>query len=463
MDILKFILQILAVVLGSLTSLLSILLLLRLRWPAPALWFAKLYASAWSPVMVMMGVLVTAVGLITGSDFISVLGTYVVLIYLAHIYRVTRPPDFSTGFEQAFGWKWEDSIAPEQKNHFLTRRTALRLPKVSSPRFKQNIPFARIPGTDRQLLCDVWLPPESVSPSGLAFIYLFGSAWYILDKDLGTRPFFRHLASQGHVIMDVAYRLSPETDLIGMTNDAKRAIAWMKENASAYAVNPDRIVIGGGSAGAHIAMMAAFTAGNEQFTPPELFGKNLSVCSVVSMYGPVDLEPMYYHTNQHLTTRLTDGKPKKEAPTEMPTWIRKMMGNEYYRLHFDKGFANAGTFAALFGCHPDECPDTYTKFSPINYVHTQCPPALLIHGTPDVMVPVKTTQALFSCLVRQKVPTVMHLIPQADHAFDLIVPEISPSAHNAIYDVERFLGLMANNAERQKPVAKEMEEMQLND
>ena len=37
----------------------------------------------------------------------------------------------------------------------------------------------------------------------------------------------------------------------------------------------------------------------------------------------------------------------------------------------------------------------------------------------------------------------MHILPQTDHAFDLILPKISPSAHNAIYDVERFLALMA--------------------
>jgi acetyl esterase/lipase len=79
---------------------------------------------------------------------------------------------------------------------------------------KQNLPFATIPGSERQLLCDLWQPPENVPPSGLAFIYMHGSAWYLLDKDVGTRPFFSHLAAQGHVVMDVAYRLAPETDTI---------------------------------------------------------------------------------------------------------------------------------------------------------------------------------------------------------------------------------------------------------
>ena len=46
------------------------------------------------------------------------------------------------------------------------------------------------------------------------------------------------------------------------------------------------------------------------------------------------------------------------------------------------------------------------------------------------------------CLVKEKVPTVMHILPQTDHAFDHILPKISPSAHNAFYDMERFLALI---------------------
>jgi acetyl esterase/lipase len=121
-----------------------------------------------------------------------------------------------------------------------------------------------------------------VSLSGLAFIYLHGGAWYFLDKDLGTRPFFRHLAAQGHVIMDVDYRLAPETDIMGMVNDVKRAIVWMKENAYTYGVNPNRIVVGGGSSGGHLALLSAYTTKNLRFTPKELEGKDISVCAVIS-------------------------------------------------------------------------------------------------------------------------------------------------------------------------------------
>ena len=42
----------------------------------------------------------------------------------------------------------------------------------------------------------------------------------------------------------------------------------------------------------------------------------------------------------------------------------------------------------------------------------------------------------------------MHILPQTDHAFDLILPKISPSAHNALYDVERFLALMVGRKQK---------------
>lgn len=442
------IIQILATVSGCLAALMSIPILVRLHWPAPATWIAKLLGSALSPILFLFGVFSTIVGLTTGSVFISLIGIYVVLFFFFHIYKTTRPPATTSGFDSAFGVNWENKILAEQKIFFLPSRTILTLPTVPIPRLQQDFPFATIPSTNRKLFCDIWQPNASVSPSGLAFIYLHGSAWYLLDKDVGTRPFFNHLAAQGHLIMDVAYRLAPETDMMGMVNDVKRAIVWLKENANTYGVNPNCIVIGGGSAGAHLALMAAYTANNVQFTPKELEGKDSNVCGVVSLYGPTDLMAMYYHTNQQITTRSIPGEPKKAVP-QMPKRIVKIMGKAYHRFHFEN-FENAGTFVALFGGHPDECPEQYAVFSPITHVHANCPLTMLLHGEHDVMAPVNTTRILHTRLVEEKVLTVLHILPQTDHAFDLILPNISPSAHNAIYDVERFLALQINRLSSMK-------------
>lgn len=434
--------QVIAAVAGCLVTLLSIPLFLKLRWPAPILWFVKLYISALSVLLAGIAVLVTITGLATGSVFISLVGLFSAVIFCAHIFRVTRPPAAHTGFEKAFGEQWEDRIATVQNKYLVPRRLSFTLPSVPLPRFQQDICFATIPGSDRPLLCDIWQPNTAVPASGLAFIYMHGSAFYFLDKDFSTRPFFCQLAAQGHVIMDIAYRLAPEADIMGMVHDVNRAINWMKENAGRYNVDPGKIVLSGGSAGGHLALLSAYTAGHHRFTPPELEGKDTRVCGVISLYGSNDLTELYYHTNQHLTTRSIPGQPKIKVPTKVPAWLTKKMGTEYHRLGMDKDFKSVGTLAPLLGGHPDEVPEAYAMVSPATHVHTNCPPTLLIHDEDDIMAPVKTTRSLYLRLVEHKIPTVMHLLPQTDHGFDLILPAWSPASHNVLYDVERFLALM---------------------
>ena len=125
-----------------------------------------------------------------------------------------------------------------------------------------------------------------------------------MDKDYGTRPFFRQLTAQGHVVMDVAYRLCPEVDIYEMVGDVKRAVAWMKANAARYAVDPQRIVLAGGSAGAHLALLAAYAPDHPRLTPKDVQGCDLSVRAVVSYYGPSDLCATYEHTQQQRTIGL---------------------------------------------------------------------------------------------------------------------------------------------------------------
>lgn len=443
MEIIIVIIQIIAGTVGSLVALMSIVLFLPFRWPAAAMWGLKVFASALSPLFILVGSLALIIGLAASSVFITVIGIYITSIYLIHVVSVTRPPDSASGFEHAFGLNWKKRTKGPQKKYFLPSRNTIKLPAVPDPRFEQDISFATIPGTGRKLLCDLWQPSETIKPSGLAFIYIHGSAFYFLDKDYGTRPFFRHLAAQGHVIMDIAYRLSPETDLMGMINDVKRAIVWMKENAGRYKVDPDRIIVGGASSGGFLALMAAYTINDARFTPVELEGMNVNCCAVVAEYPATDLEALYYHTNQHLTTRSRPGQPKKKVPTEMPAWLKKRIGKDFHRLGMDKGFENIGTIASLMGGHPDECPERYKLFSPITHVSSSCPPTLLIHGEHDIMAPINSTRLLYDRLIKEKVPAILHVLPQTDHAFDLLFPTIAPSTHNAFYDVERFMTLMS--------------------
>jgi acetyl esterase/lipase len=83
-----------------------------------------------------------------------------------------------------------------------------------------------------------------------------------------------------------------------MVDDAKRAIAWMKAQGPAYGVNPQRVVVGGGSAGGHLGLLAAYTPTEAALTPPDVQGHDLSVRAVISCYGPTDLRAYYEYTRQ---------------------------------------------------------------------------------------------------------------------------------------------------------------------
>jgi acetyl esterase/lipase len=349
--------------------------------------------------------------------------------------RQVRAPH--PGFAQAFGVAWEREIAPEQQSGMLQRRWSWHLPAAPEPRWQRDVPFWTLPDADRRLLCDLWQPPRDVAESGLAVVYLHGGAWYMLDKDVGTRPFFRHLAAQGHVVMDVAYRMYPETDMLGMVGDAKRAIAWMKAQGPAYGVDPERVVVAGGSAGGHLALLAAYTPREVALTPEEAGQTDLSVRAVISCYGPTDLRAYYEYTRQNIWGHL--GQATETHPPG--PLIRSVLGTSYERLGLGKSRA-VGAVEPLVGGTPETAPDLYELFSPITHVQPGCPPTLLIQGKDDVIAPVAATNLLYEQLVAAGVPAVKIVFPHAEHGFDLVLPGFSPAAQTAWYYQERFLALM---------------------
>jgi acetyl esterase/lipase len=402
--------------------ILNSVLFLRIR--PPYNWLLPMATTALSPFLVLVGGLGVWLGWLYQAPLAVAAGLLGAGISVVYIALVTVP---QPGFELAFGTDWKTRLPPSRKSEMLRWRWNLLLPKTRAPYWERDIPFWTIPGTNRNLICDVWQPPDGVERSGLAFIYLHGSAWWMLDKDYQTRPFFRHLAAQGHVIMDVAYRLCPEVDIYGMVGDAKRAVAWMKANAARYQVDPERIVLGGGSAGGHLSLLAAYTPNHPQLNPPDVQECNLSIRAVVSYYGPTDLRTVYEYTHQE---RWLEGLPKVEIG--LPG-----------AADWKKNMSNAGRLDTLLGGRLNEIPEVYALASPVTHVDPDSPPTLLIQGIPDVYTPAVATRELHRRLVECGVPAVNIMYPLTNHAFDLLLPQVSPPTHAALFYLERFLALMA--------------------
>ena len=399
-----------------------------------SVWILRLLAEAMTPFIALSGAVAAGLALLTRSPVAIFAGMLGAVAAIRDVRRVTDP---HPGFAQAFGVAWERAIAPEQQTGMLRRRWSWHLPEEPAARWQRDVPFWTLPDSDRRLLCDLWQPPPGVAPSGLALVFLHGGAWYMLDKDFLTRPFFGHLAAQGHVVMDVAYRLYPETDMLGMVGDAKRAIAWMKAQGPAYGVNPERVVVAGGSAGGHLALLAAYTPRDGALTPEDVGEADLSVRAVISCYGPTDLRAYYDHTRQNIWGHLGQA-PEARPPGPL---VRRLFGTSYERLGLGKTGA-VGAMEPLLGGTPETVPDLYALFSPITHVQPGSPPTLLIQGKDDVIAPVSATNFLLEQLVAAGVPAANIVFPHAEHGFDLVLLRWSPAAQTALYYQERFLALM---------------------
>jgi acetyl esterase len=90
-----------------------------------------------------------------------------------------------------------------------------------------------------------------------ALVWLHGGGW--VQGTLDTNDIVcRHLALACDAqVLAVDYRLSPEVSFPAPIGDAARAFAWVHGQASSLNLNPDRIALGGDSAGGHLAITAA--------------------------------------------------------------------------------------------------------------------------------------------------------------------------------------------------------------
>ena len=194
----------------------------RVRWgsldPTLLRYMAKSMAQALTPIWTTVGALAALIGLFAGDGPATIGGALGTVIVADTIRRVLAPHN---GFELAFGPAWEAQI-PAARKARLAKRWNGYLRPASAAKVNRDVPYATL-STGRRLLCDVWQPPPGVIASGVAMVYLHGGGWQAMDKDSGTRPFFGRLVAQGHVVMDVSYRLCPETDLSGMVYDVKHA------------------------------------------------------------------------------------------------------------------------------------------------------------------------------------------------------------------------------------------------
>ncbi len=411
-----------AAILSTISLVFGALHFVQLRSPrgVPFLAF-RLLAAALAPFMALCGLTGAMLGLKQRNVLAGVMGALGLIASTQYVGRIaTAAPHLSR------------PVAPPPR----TRHPALDVPFATVP-----LPAHSGP-EERALYCDIWQPPADVKPSGVALIYLHGSSWYLGDKGMLTRPFFRVLTGAGHVVMDIAYRMCPETDITGMIGDAWRAVAWMRDHAVEYGVDPERIVLAGTSAGGHISILAAYMTNREDVIPPELAGRDLSVSGIIAISAPLDMRAILRHNPFLIESAhpapgmaydpLTDVDPLLPPPPGSDRRERRRwQGMQARRL--------TGLLYDLVGGSPEDAAEMYDLASASTHVRPGLPPTLIIQGEYDMLVPVESARALTRQLRQADVPVDYVELPQTDHGFDLALPQISPPAQVAIQAILSFL------------------------
>jgi acetyl esterase/lipase len=113
-----------------------------------------------------------------------------------------------------------------------------------------NLPY-RDGGHERHVL-DIYLPAQKSDQLRPVIFWIHGGGWQAGDKsDVGLKPTVA--TARGHVFVSTNYRLLPHVSMEQLIDDVAAALGWVRRNIATRGGDPNRIIVGGHSAGAQLA------------------------------------------------------------------------------------------------------------------------------------------------------------------------------------------------------------------
>ncbi len=129
-----------------------------------------------------------------------------------------------------------------------------------------------------------------------AFVFIHGGYWRLLSKD-NSAFMAPALREAGVATVALDYALAPAVTLDEIVRQVRSSIAWIWANGREFGIDPDRIFVGGSSAGGHLAGMTVAEGWHEAFGVPADIVKG-----AIPVSGLFDLEPIRLcHVNEWLS------------------------------------------------------------------------------------------------------------------------------------------------------------------
>ena len=188
--------------------------------------------------------------------------------------------------------------------------------------------------------------------NGLGVVVMVSGGWRSNPDDF--KPMMgKAFLRRGYSMFAVSHLSQPKATIPEIYDDVTRAVRHIREHADEYGVDPGQLGVIGASAGGHLSLMIA-TRGKETTGKPD------GLVRAVAIFFPV-------------TDVLNPGKPSKKEKDGRPS----------------------KKFRKLFGIDPDDI-DAWNRvgreLSPINHVHADTPPVLIIHGDADDVVSIRQSE-----------------------------------------------------------------------
>jgi len=227
---------------------------------------------------------------------------------------------------------------------------------------KLNVEYAKV--DDWTGLVDIYYHPNPGTPTPIV-INIHGGGWNKGNKE--TQKGFGSWFKNGIAVANMGYRLSQVASAPAAVEDVRAVIAYVKHHAKELNIDPNKVIVMGGSAGGHLALMGGLLGNDKRFDKNCLPVEDMRVAAIIDKYG---------------ISIIKDWKSRS-----LNQWLGDNFG--------DHTFMNA--------------------VSPITYVHKDNPPVFIVHGTADPTVPIEMSYELKRKLDKAKVYNEMYIVKDGLH------------------------------------------------
>ena len=257
--------------------------------------------------------------------------------------------------------------------------------------------------------------PEGSPYSADCVIYLNYGGWSAQDEKMGTY-LEEMVTNAGYSYVRFVGIGKEQGNISDIVKSVKEGICKLVREQQYK-----KVVLIGGSAGGHIALLTAFA--NEL---PDIYGESIPVDGVIALYPMTDMESAYdYFVEQAKGT----------------SYLGKLGNRIYCGLYGN--VSGTGTFAgetkkldeAVFGVKGSE-DSLYNEATVLNLVENQNIPTLMIGGSADSMVVVEDNRELYQYMKEHGMDCAYLELPCVEHAFDMTD---NPARKRACMEMKKWL------------------------